>query len=244
MHIELVALIVDDYDAAVDFFVERLGFELVEDSPSLTNDGRRKRCGWRQVRDLTAGRVIRRFAVFLDIAQTDGISSALPERPGFVPELLAHSLKRRPGPTIRSRLAEPDLLEAFAGAEIGKLELEPPAMMLKELVFLWREPSLGERPIPLGRRRLGRVSEVERRDDRATLPATVRRRGRASQQIRALRRVTDPDAADRASYGRGGHRGLGDAGMSNLSDQPGTRRYSPRAISSISFSSSSAMIGR
>lgn len=43
MHIEHVALIVDDYDAAIEFFVTRLGFELVEDSPSLTNDGRPKR---------------------------------------------------------------------------------------------------------------------------------------------------------------------------------------------------------
>src|SRR5688572_1523216 len=42
-HLELVALVVDDYDAALDFFVEKLGFELVEDSPSLTNDGRPKR---------------------------------------------------------------------------------------------------------------------------------------------------------------------------------------------------------
>lgn len=43
MHIESVAIIVDDYDAAIGFFVEGLGFELVEDSPSLTNDGRSKR---------------------------------------------------------------------------------------------------------------------------------------------------------------------------------------------------------
>ena len=43
MHIELVALIVDDYDAAIEFFIERLDFELVEDSPSFTNDGRPKR---------------------------------------------------------------------------------------------------------------------------------------------------------------------------------------------------------
>src|SRR5438034_3736031 len=34
---------VDDSDAAVEFFVRALGFELVEDSPSLTNDGRPKR---------------------------------------------------------------------------------------------------------------------------------------------------------------------------------------------------------
>ncbi|MGZ4169883.1 MAG: VOC family protein [Solirubrobacteraceae bacterium] len=43
MHLEHVALIVDDYDAAIAFFVDVLGFELVEDSPSRTNDGRPKR---------------------------------------------------------------------------------------------------------------------------------------------------------------------------------------------------------
>ena len=43
MHIELIAIIVNDYDAAIDFFVDAAGFELVEDSPSLTNDGRPKR---------------------------------------------------------------------------------------------------------------------------------------------------------------------------------------------------------
>ena len=43
MHIERAALIVDDYDDAIEFFVEVLGFELVEDSPSTTNDGRAKR---------------------------------------------------------------------------------------------------------------------------------------------------------------------------------------------------------
>jgi catechol 2,3-dioxygenase-like lactoylglutathione lyase family enzyme len=43
MHLQHVALIVDDYDRAVEFFVSVLGFELIEDSPSLTNDGRPKR---------------------------------------------------------------------------------------------------------------------------------------------------------------------------------------------------------
>ncbi len=43
MHIELVTIIVADYDAAIRFFVDALGFELVEDSPSTTNDGRSKR---------------------------------------------------------------------------------------------------------------------------------------------------------------------------------------------------------
>ena len=43
MHLNLVALVVSDYDEAIDFFVGILGFELAEDSPSLTNDGRPKR---------------------------------------------------------------------------------------------------------------------------------------------------------------------------------------------------------
>jgi len=41
--LELVALVVRDYEPAIDFFVNVLGFELVEDKPSLTNDGRPKR---------------------------------------------------------------------------------------------------------------------------------------------------------------------------------------------------------
>jgi catechol 2,3-dioxygenase-like lactoylglutathione lyase family enzyme len=43
MQIDLVALIVDEYDSAIAFFTGVLGFDLVEDSPSLTNDGRPKR---------------------------------------------------------------------------------------------------------------------------------------------------------------------------------------------------------
>jgi catechol 2,3-dioxygenase-like lactoylglutathione lyase family enzyme len=42
-HLALVALVVRDYDAAIRFFVDALNFELVEDTPSLTNDGRAKR---------------------------------------------------------------------------------------------------------------------------------------------------------------------------------------------------------
>jgi len=43
VELEHVAVIVDDYDVAIHFFVDLLGFELVEDSTSLTNDGRPKR---------------------------------------------------------------------------------------------------------------------------------------------------------------------------------------------------------
>ncbi|SFD94828.1 Catechol 2,3-dioxygenase [Actinopolyspora alba] len=43
MRLEQLTLIVDDYDEAIRFFLDALEFELVEDSPSLTNDGREKR---------------------------------------------------------------------------------------------------------------------------------------------------------------------------------------------------------
>ncbi len=41
--LELVTLVVESYDPAIEFFVEKLGFDLVEDSPSVTPDGRPKR---------------------------------------------------------------------------------------------------------------------------------------------------------------------------------------------------------
>jgi catechol 2,3-dioxygenase-like lactoylglutathione lyase family enzyme len=41
--LELVTIVVDDYDKAIAFFVDVLDFELVEDSPAVTNDGRPKR---------------------------------------------------------------------------------------------------------------------------------------------------------------------------------------------------------
>jgi len=43
VHIELVTIIVAEYDAAIRFFVDALAFDLVEDSPSTMNDGRPKR---------------------------------------------------------------------------------------------------------------------------------------------------------------------------------------------------------
>ncbi|MFB4303366.1 VOC family protein [Actinomadura sp. NTSP31] len=43
MRLDLVTIIVDDYDRAIRYFTGALGFELVEDSPSRTNDGRPKR---------------------------------------------------------------------------------------------------------------------------------------------------------------------------------------------------------
>jgi len=41
--LELVAVVVEEYDPAIRFYVDVLGFELVQDLPSTTTDGRPKR---------------------------------------------------------------------------------------------------------------------------------------------------------------------------------------------------------
>ena len=75
-HLELVALVVRDYQPAIDFFVDVLQFDLVEDVPSLTNDGRPKR--WVVVRPKGAATLL--------LARADGEtrrrSSATVRRPG------------------------------------------------------------------------------------------------------------------------------------------------------------------
>src|SRR6476660_9748273 len=43
MRLERAVVVVDEYDPAIRFFVDALGFELVEDSPASTDDGRPKR---------------------------------------------------------------------------------------------------------------------------------------------------------------------------------------------------------
>ena len=63
MNIDLVAIVVDDYDPAIAFFVGVLGFDLVEDSPALTNQGQPKR--WVVVRPPGA-------ATGILLAQADG----------------------------------------------------------------------------------------------------------------------------------------------------------------------------
>ncbi|MEZ5227532.1 MAG: VOC family protein [Acidimicrobiales bacterium] len=62
-HLELVTIVVEDYDEAIDFFVGVLSFDLVEDVPSETNDGRPKR--WVVVRPPLA-------ATGILLAQADG----------------------------------------------------------------------------------------------------------------------------------------------------------------------------
>lgn len=66
-HLELVALVVREYEPAIDFFVRVLGFSLSEDVPSLTNDGRPKR--WVVVRPPGA-------ATGLLLARADGEQQA------------------------------------------------------------------------------------------------------------------------------------------------------------------------
>jgi catechol 2,3-dioxygenase-like lactoylglutathione lyase family enzyme len=43
VRVDLIAIVVKEYDSAIEFFTKVLGFDLVEDSGSLTNDGRPKR---------------------------------------------------------------------------------------------------------------------------------------------------------------------------------------------------------
>jgi catechol 2,3-dioxygenase-like lactoylglutathione lyase family enzyme len=67
VHLGLVTIVVAEYDPAIEFFVGALGFELVEDHPDLTNDGRPKR--WVVVRPPGA-------ATGLLLARADGSDQA------------------------------------------------------------------------------------------------------------------------------------------------------------------------
>jgi catechol 2,3-dioxygenase-like lactoylglutathione lyase family enzyme len=64
MHLGLAAVVVRDYDEAIDFFVRALGFELTEDSPAVTTAGGRPK-RWVVVRPPGA-------ATGLLLAQADG----------------------------------------------------------------------------------------------------------------------------------------------------------------------------
>jgi catechol 2,3-dioxygenase-like lactoylglutathione lyase family enzyme len=68
VHLGLITIVVSEYDPAISFFVNALGFELVEDSPAVTNDGRPKR--WVVVRPPGA-------ATGLLLARADGEDQAL-----------------------------------------------------------------------------------------------------------------------------------------------------------------------
>ena len=68
VHLGLIAIVVSEYDPAISFFVDGLGFELVEDTPAQTNDGRPKR--WVVVRPPEA-------ATGLLLVQADGEDQAV-----------------------------------------------------------------------------------------------------------------------------------------------------------------------
>lgn len=53
MRLDLVTVVVDDYDDAIAFYRDVLGFDVVEDHPDRTNDGRPKR--WVVVRPPAGG---------------------------------------------------------------------------------------------------------------------------------------------------------------------------------------------
>ena len=63
MRLDKFTIVVENYDKAIAFFTGALGFDLVEDFPSLTNDGRPKR--WVVVRPPGGGTGIL-------LAQADG----------------------------------------------------------------------------------------------------------------------------------------------------------------------------
>jgi catechol 2,3-dioxygenase-like lactoylglutathione lyase family enzyme len=68
VHLGLITIVVSEYDPAIRFFVDLLGFELVEDSAARTNDGRPKR--WVVVRPPGA-------VTGLLLARADGEEQAL-----------------------------------------------------------------------------------------------------------------------------------------------------------------------
>jgi catechol 2,3-dioxygenase-like lactoylglutathione lyase family enzyme len=80
VHLGLVTIVVTDYDPAIEFFVGTLGFELVEDHPDLTNDGRPKR--WVVVRPpgATTGLLLARAD---GPDQTAAVGSQVAGRVGF-----------------------------------------------------------------------------------------------------------------------------------------------------------------
>jgi catechol 2,3-dioxygenase-like lactoylglutathione lyase family enzyme len=67
VHLSLVTVVVDDYDAATDFFTGVLGFELVADDPAVTSTGAAKR--WVVVRPPGT-------ATGLLLARADGVEQA------------------------------------------------------------------------------------------------------------------------------------------------------------------------
>ena len=75
MQLDLVTIVVRDYDEAIDFFVGVLGIELVQDAASLSTDGRAKR--WVVVRPIAA-----QTGILLAVADGEAQERALGQQTG------------------------------------------------------------------------------------------------------------------------------------------------------------------
>ena len=100
MTVELVSVIVDDYDPAIAFFVDVLGFDLLEDVPSTTDDGRPKR--WVVVRPPGAVTGIllakadgpaQRAAVGHQFAGRVGLFLRVPDFPSHYQRMVGHGVE-------------------------------------------------------------------------------------------------------------------------------------------------------
>jgi hypothetical protein len=117
--LELVALIVRDYDAALRFFVDVLQFDLIEDTPSLTNDGRPKR--WLVVRPAGG-----RTGILLARADTppaasgcsSGSTTSLPPTSAWRPPACSLSGRRETSRTV-------ELWCSWISRETGGISLAP-----------------------------------------------------------------------------------------------------------------------
>ena len=88
------------------------------------------------------------------------------------------------------------------------------------------------------------VGEVESAYDIASLPTSIRRDVRSSEQVSSVRYVPDPRALDGARTNGQLLHGQETPGYSISAISLATLRYSPPAMSSIGFSSSNARTGR
>ena len=55
-HVKIVSLLVKDYDEAIQFYAQKLGFEVVEDAGSATAGGSRSPCRTTDVRSPSSWR--------------------------------------------------------------------------------------------------------------------------------------------------------------------------------------------
>jgi hypothetical protein len=166
--------------------------------------------------------------------------------PSLLPKLFTDVLTRRPSSAAWPRQCEADARESARITEIG--HLEPSSSVTPHIsweLLHRRYASFREVAIPLRPEGLLVVSEVERVDDIAPLPAAVAWWLRPKAWISAVRDLTQPrtcrvDRIDIECQSAGPQTAPGD---SSSDTTRATRRALPRAINSSGFRSSSASIG-